>query len=67
MEQEERKNKRKSIAEWIAVFLCIAASSCTMYHCDVCYYRIGKTMELYHVVAGNSVSDYWSYLLYDYL
>ena len=26
MEQEERKNKRKSIAEWIAVFLCIAAA-----------------------------------------
>ena len=26
MEQEERKNKRKSIAEWIAVFLCIAAT-----------------------------------------
>lgn len=26
MDKEERKNKRKSTAEWIAVFLCIAAA-----------------------------------------
>ena len=31
MEQEERKNKRKSIAEWIAVFLCIAAAPVLCY------------------------------------
>ncbi|MDR4929841.1 hypothetical protein [Segatella bryantii] len=36
MEQEERKNKRKSIAEWIAVFLCIAAA---MYYAMVLIYN----------------------------
>lgn len=67
MEQEERKKQTKEYCGMDCCFLMYSCSSCTMYHCDVCYYRIGKTMELYHVVAGNSVSDYWSYLLYDYL
>lgn len=35
--EENKKNKRKSIAEWIAVFLCIGSRTRAMYYPYVCH------------------------------
>ena len=60
--EENKKNKRKSIAEWIAVFLCIAAAPVP------CITLMSATKVLSErPLASIAVFGHWSCRLFDNL